>query len=120
MVATGLKCDVECRACSKRACLTESQNFGMRKAGADVKTPADNSTPSDDDGADHRIGASSPTALRSETESQGHEPKIARHRFLREDAFAFTTFFDGFPPEGFSSAPANAAWAAASLAIATR
>ncbi len=92
----------------------------MRKAGAEMKPSAYDSPLADDDGADHRVWACrSPTFL-GEAESEGHEIEVARHRFLREGAFAFTTVFDGFPPDGFSPASANAAWAAASLAIATR
>lgn len=119
-MATGLERDVERRARGKISCLTKSQDFGMGKAGAEMKPPADDSTLSDDDGADHRIGAGRSPAFLGETESEGHEIEIARHRFLREGAFAFTTVFDGFSPAGFSPASANAAWAAASLAIATR
>ena len=85
-MATRLERNIERGASRAIACLPEGENFGMWKAGAQMKTLPDDSPLCDNHSADHRIRTGRPPALRSKAKGQSHVAEIlcaAGHRFLR-------------------------------------
>ena len=98
-----------------------------------MKSLPDNPSVLDDNGSNHGIGAGCPLALRRQAKGQGHVPEVLRadlHRFLRAtrerlriaraDFVAFAREREDERADGLAAVSANAAWAAANLAIATR
>ncbi len=120
-MATGFKRDVKSCAARTIAGLTDGEDFRMGKAWPTVISLTDHLTILDDQGADHRIGTGGPSALRREPKGLCHELKIARHRFLlREGPFLLPLGRDAATTVCLVASSANAAWAAASRAMATR
>lgn len=72
VMAAGFERHIERGAAGAAACLSERQDFRMRKAGPEMKTLSDDAALFDDDGADHRIRAGRPPSLLGKTKSQRH------------------------------------------------
>jgi hypothetical protein len=132
-MATGFECDEEGCALGQTAGLTEREDFCVRLSWPVVVPATDDASLRHDQGADHWIRTGLAAAFRREAKSQGHEVVILSgcgHRFLRasrerrravrpdpltlvlEVGLACVRFLVSFP--------ANAAWAAANRAMATR
>ena len=131
-MTAGLKGDIQSRSFCARPCMPESENFCVRMTWPTVESFSNDPPMSDDQGTNHRIGADRALALRRQTKSLCHVQTISvldGHRFLRAmrdrllvaRAEAFMCPRDGGDGlRGFAFRSARAAWAAASLAMATR
>ena len=122
-MTAGFERHIEGGALGAASGLPEGQNFRMREAGSKMKSLPDDPAVFDDHGTDHRIWAGRTPALRRKAKGQSHVVVIllaVGHRLLRDAAFALAEGRGYFGTAFFASASANAACAAASLAIATR
>jgi hypothetical protein len=143
-VATGLERDIERRAYGMSPCLVERKNFRVGLPWTVMIPAADDPPVLDYKGTNHGIRAGLTLAHRRKTKRQGHEVEVRcgdSHRFLRVTRdwlrsrwadFVFAVFVAAFfartrdaealrvGRELLDPASANAAWAAASRAMATR
>ncbi len=122
-VTTGLERHIEGSALGSAAGLSKRENFRMRQAWTKMKSLPDDSAPFDHQGTDHRIGTSRTPALRRQAKGQSHIVEILLalgHRLLRDATLTLAEGRGDLAADFFASASANAACAAASLAIATR
>src|SRR5262245_3277806 len=124
-MTTGFQGDIERGTTRAPTCMTEGKNLSVGETGTQVKSLTDDPSSIDDDGTDQWIRARCAQTLCREAKRQGHVLEFlwaSGHRFLRAtrdrrrpdrvDVVDFSPFL--------ASASANAAWAAASRAIATR
>lgn len=133
VMAAGFEGNEEGCALGPTACLTKGEDFSVGLSRPLVVPATDDVLLRHDERADHRIRAGLAAPFRRETKSHGHEVTVLRgggHRFLREsrerrcevlpDPLDLTLDVELACVRFLASPSAKAAWAAASLAIATR
>ena len=128
-MAAGFECDVEGRALRAATGLSEGEHFSVGLARPVVIALSDDQTFGDYQGADHRIRAGLPLTLCRKAKGLGYVMEVlcaGGHRLLRAVrecravGFGLEADPEDFPADFLASASAKAAWAAASLAMATR
>ena len=132
-MTTGFERDIEGCATCPCACPPECENFCVGLPWSEMEPGSYDLAVLHHQGADHRIRAGCSLAFRRQAKGQGHVLEIlraGRHRFLRvtrdrlriarADFVDFARETEAARADGLAAASANAAWAAANLAIATR